>query len=443
MKIRSCSVKSGIKLNEPQIKSLSDVMVIAVENPDKIYVPTKMMKGITPSIIVSRGDEVKIGTRLAVGGKNTIVSPVSGVVEGIVEVPSVYGGTTSAVVIENNFLETREQFPKFDLTNASTRELLDALGEVSIVDYDGRTLLNKINSIKSETSTPTIIINLLTDEFYQQTNLLVVKEKLDDCVVGVKALVKILDAQKVVIAVGKTKRNLYQEFEQKLGAELFGVETEAIVVDEKFPVGDETEIVKLYTKSKLIKNTTDCIKAGVAAFDVFSLYALKKLLVDGETVDLRPVSIIEKDKTIKTYNSWIKIGARLSDVANALMVNGLESVTKLVAGGFFRGLAQSTPNAGWTLALKGIVLIKEKLSDQPVELGCISCGKCKAVCPVKIDPSEIDAKVEDKDISEAIRLGAIKCTKCGCCSYVCPSKRNLTQRIYSCKQDKKGKTNEQ
>jgi electron transport complex protein RnfC len=74
--------------------------------------------------------------------------------------------------------------------------------------------------------------------------------------------------------------------------------------------------------------------------------------------------------------------------------------------------------------------------------GCISCGECRHVCPVGLDPEELYKKIlidsggvsSRKGVSpckgEDISAGrARECHGCGCCEIVCPSRFPLSAAI--------------
>ncbi len=64
---------------------------------------------------------------------------------------------------------------------------------------------------------------------------------------------------------------------------------------------------------------------------------------------------------------------------------------------------------------KGYLSLAEKHSS------CISCGKCRKVCPAELSPYMI--------VSGAAMDGAFKCMSCGCCSKVCPVGIPLAEKI--------------
>lgn len=422
MKIKYCSYKSGIKV-KPQVKKYSKISTIAVESPEKVWIPTKQIKNVTANVVVTKGEEVKIGSRLAVLDEDVIVSPVSGIVEDVVKMPSVFGGENDVVVIKNNFMETMEEFQKFDYSAVDRNKLIDALKVASIVDYDGESLLKKIKTAKAN---PVVVLNLLSDEPYQTTNLVVANDLGSVCVRGLQILLTILKTDKVIVAVPKNQHKMYSQFLNLINTELIEADVTACLVENNYPVGDERVLTKLlFGKAQKNLKELNCVTV-----DAFSLCALKRLIEDGLTSDTRPITIIEKNENeIKTTSAWIKMGTSIDDVACALMVDGTENVRKVVAGGFLRGVAQGDVNVGWIYNQKSVVLIKDKADDCAPEISCITCGRCVKACPMGLIPYEIDNATKNKDYNQAIEFGAMDCTKCGCCSFVCPSKRFLAQRI--------------
>ena len=68
--------------------------------------------------------------------------------------------------------------------------------------------------------------------------------------------------------------------------------------------------------------------------------------------------------------------------------------------------------------------------SRPVnQCGCISCGECRSVCPVGLDPEELykQATVNPDEASLPNRYS--ECHGCGCCEVVCPSRLPLSTTI--------------
>ena len=67
-------------------------------------------------------------------------------------------------------------------------------------------------------------------------------------------------------------------------------------------------------------------------------------------------------------------------------------------------------------------LLKGAEKDAAVRSACISCGECRAVCPVGFDPEELYKRQRLGGGNEgASDPAAPVCHGCGCCELVCPS----------------------
>jgi Na+-transporting NADH:ubiquinone oxidoreductase subunit NqrA len=64
---------------------------------------------------------------------------------------------------------------------------------------------------------------------------------------------------------------------------------------------------------------------------------------------------------------------------------------------------------------------------------CIGCGRCGAVCPVRIAPYQHHRFAMRDLTDEAEQMGIDRCIECGLCTYVCPSRIDLRGDIRSLK----------
>jgi electron transport complex protein RnfC len=62
---------------------------------------------------------------------------------------------------------------------------------------------------------------------------------------------------------------------------------------------------------------------------------------------------------------------------------------------------------------------------------CISCGECRNVCPVGLDPEELYKRTRvPPEAAYKLPAGrAAECHGCGCCNAVCPSRLPLSSAI--------------
>jgi len=71
-------------------------------------------------------------------------------------------------------------------------------------------------------------------------------------------------------------------------------------------------------------------------------------------------------------------------------------------------------------------MLKSQTGDD-LKRDCISCGECRSVCPVGLDPEELYKRI--MVLHSAYSPGADECHGCGCCELVCPSHLPLSDVI--------------
>lgn len=423
MKVKSLSYKKGISL--PKIKSITKSDVVKVlDAPKFVYISVKQAKGILPKPIVVVGDNVKIGSLVASYGDNKVYSTVSGKVVKVEPMASVYGGLVDTIVIENDFKDDKELICSPGET--STEGIFQAIKDANIVDYDGISLYKKLEQAKN---IDTFVINAVTDEPYETTNLEIIKSNIKEIIDGTKTVAGLVNAANITLAISK---DYYGEIKDVMNDEVLSIGDKSISISlcpNRYPVGDEAQLYSA-VKKKSLKLGEKAIDKGVLIVDVYTLYMVSKLLSECVADVERLVSVY--DATLEkpeVTNVIVRVGADIKELISSVREAGMIGVRKVVAGGPMRGIALGDSLAPVTKGLKSVILLKNRIAEEPREIACINCGKCQAVCPKNISPKDIDMFTENSDMVMAKKLGASECTKCGCCSYVCPSKRHLAQRI--------------
>jgi len=64
---------------------------------------------------------------------------------------------------------------------------------------------------------------------------------------------------------------------------------------------------------------------------------------------------------------------------------------------------------------------------------CIACGRCEEVCPARLMPQILHRLLYHEAIDEAQAAGLPGCVECGLCTYVCPSKIDLQNQFTDAK----------
>ena len=106
---------------------------------------------------------------------------------------------------------------------------------------------------------------------------------------------------------------------------------------------------------------------------------------------------------------------------------------KIVLGSVMTGHCLSNLDVPITKGDSGILAFASEEVHIQDEQPCIRCSRCVAACQIKLLPYELNALFLIPDLDGFEQNGGLHCVECGSCSYVCPSKRHLTQSIRSAK----------
>ena len=100
---------------------------------------------------------------------------------------------------------------------------------------------------------------------------------------------------------------------------------------------------------------------------------------------------------------------------------------KILMGGPMMGIAQYYQDAPIVKNNNAVLFFDDHQAKTQRTTNCIRCGKCGAVCPVRLSPAALERAYEARDTNRLAALKVNLCIECGCCAWVCPAKRPLVQ----------------
>ncbi|MDR1618636.1 MAG: SLBB domain-containing protein, partial [Treponema sp.] len=124
----------------------------------------------------------------------------------------------------------------------------------------------------------------------------------------------------------------------------------------------------------------------------------------------------------------VRIGTRIGEVL-AECGGFIDKPKKIAAGSPILGQAVVDLDEPVVKTSYAVFALLEGQTGGTVERNCISCGECRAVCPVGLDPEELFKLVRGGRLEEPAP-GASECHGCGCCEAVCPSRLPLSTVIF-------------
>jgi len=171
-------------------------------------------------------------------------------------------------------------------------------------------------------------------------------------------------------------------------------------------------------------------EAGAWIIGTCELLDIHRALVDG----LPPVAqtlTVAGDAVQRLGNYRVPVG--MSVEAILLRVGLCRDPARVVIGNALTGVAIRSADTIITPDVEGIYVASASAERDQTPGGCLRCGFCIDVCPVKIDPVGVFNAVELGHPSRVPSWVARACLHCGLCDYVCPARLPLMRAVRHCR----------
>ncbi|MDR2795106.1 MAG: 4Fe-4S dicluster domain-containing protein [Spirochaetaceae bacterium] len=411
--------------------------------PEIVILPLAAESGSRSIPVVSVGQHIEEGMLVARGqgsGSANIHSPIPGRLVKTIKWEPAPGFLSDALVIrlEGGFNKLGKPEIKHEWTGLNWFELRSLIAEYGVIEMDGlgRPLCDIFSKNSTVGSPLTFVVRCVFDDPWLAAEYCLCKERLKAVAEGCLITARAAGAATVLFAVSAAERKLGNALlEAAKRCDTSGQFTLAeILVGSRYPQHSDYEmetVLRQYAKKE------DLIKGGMFMLSPATTAAVYNAVVLRVPVLDRYVAVggpALKDRAVIK----VRIGSRLRDLfaeCGGFNVKTEESEVIAVIGSPLLGRAASgldepilkTSRSVFVSAVKrrGTALKKSfwfnKISKFLPAAACISCGECRNVCPVRLDP---------EDVYKRITYGkqgilSSNCIGCGCCDAVCPSKLPL------------------
>ena len=368
--------------------------LLTLSKDQRIKVSSKIESYLFPKFIYLNVEEntkfmiqkrnIKKGEKIFCQDHKTILSPVSGTIEGIIEKEGKY-----YLKIENDFKED-------DSYNG-------------VKEYTTKALKLNFSTILEETGMDTtrfknkqrMILNGIEDEPYLVTKTTLHKSYAKEILSTLDLLASAFSMKTIQICLKENDRESIEAFSSEIGT-YPNITLE--ILGDMYPIGEDN-ILKNYLK---LKEETYIISTE----EVLNIYeeGLKKRSKDIVFVTFTG-DAIKNPMVVK-----VKIGTPLKDIIKDLLEMKKCSYDILL-NGLMRG-TKIQEEAIIDEKTRAIYFMKTK---ERKESFCISCGKCIEVCPFHCNPYR--AFLKNEPVIDP------KCVSCGLCTFICPSNIKLEHYI--------------
>lgn len=393
--------------------------------PKTVAIPMLQHIGVACTPLVQVGDTVKKGQKI--GDGQGLCVPVHASVAGTVTAieprrhPS--GRDILSVVIENDGLDTpdRTQTPHPDYASLEIDTILAIIREAGVVGHGGAAFPSNMKALTSLGKIDTLIANACECEPYITADDILLRTSPEQVAAGLQIIAKVLDPQRIVLAIEDNKPAAIARLRAVLTAES-GIEL--MVLPTRYPQGAEKQLIQAVTGREVPSGKLPAA-AHCAVFNAATVAAVYKAVILGQSVTDRIVTVTGEG--VRTpRNVLCPIGTSYEELI--AYAGGLTDNTwKVVSGGPMMGMAQRDLA---TVTIKGtnaVLCLSQRQNQEKENPLCIRCGRCMQVCPMHLQPLYLYRY--RGDAANLSRLHVLDCIECGCCAYTCPGKLPLVEVI--------------
>lgn len=395
--------------------------IVEVKAGKEVFIPLYASHSANFDVLVKEGDHVSIGTKLAQCNDRMIVpifSSVSGSVKGISKVMHATLKPCDHVVIENDGKDERIQaFKPLDYKTASKAELVEFMKNAGIVGLGGAGFPTYVKYCGDQTM-ETLLINAVECEPYITADYKMVKEYLDDLLLGIKAMIKMSGAKECKVAIKKTKKEFIDQVKEGLKDE---ANVNVVEVPDAYPMGWEKSLVRYITKKDYKRLPSEI---GYVVNNASTAIAFADALVEGMPI-ISKVITVSGDAIKDPCNVKARIGTPVHEIIEAIGGYTADDV-KLIAGGPMMGKTIVNDKFVIDRPANALTIIKNVKHDS---IACLRCGACSDHCPAGLQPVRIAQALNANDQAMMARLSVDDCMECGLCTYVCPSYLDVTENV--------------
>ena len=414
-------LKRPAGVHPPGHKALASGKAIErVPLPESVVLPLQQHIGSPAQALVKRGDEVKVGQKIAQAGPGFCSAPVHATVSGEVKqlltvVSPITGDPVAGVAIESNGEDEWLECVPADAEALSAEEILARIKEAGIVGLGGAAFPTYVKlSRPPESPAHTLLVNGAECEPYITADAQLMLEQTDRILQGIKILARLLSVSRVYIAVEDNKPQAIEQMRRAVSESDLPGEVTVSAVEAKYPMGAEKTLVKEILGVEVPEGgfPTDI---GVVVQNVATLAAVTDAVVEGRPLVERVVTVTG------LVNQPKNVLARFGTSASHLIeqCGGADPrADEVIFGGPMMGIAQ--PSAASPI-VKSTNCVLVKSSDIRVEYSCIRCGRCVATCPMSLMPLMFVNYVKAGDYEGLNDYSISSCVECGACTYDCPA----------------------
>lgn len=381
--------------------------------------------------LVSKGDRVKVGTKIAepVGVVSAAIhSSVSGCVNKIDAVIDASGYPKPAVFIDVEGDDWEEGIDRSDTLvkecNLTADEIVGKIADAGIVGMGGACFPTHVKLCPPSTCRPEcLIVNGVECEPFLTADHQLMLEHAEEIMVGVFILMKAIRVNKAFVGIENNKPDAIRLM-KKVAAAYAGIEI--VPLQMKYPQGGEKQLIEAIMGRQVPAGALP-VSVGAVVQNVSTVFAVYQAVQKNKPLFERIVTVTG-DGLSNPSNLCVRMGTPVRQLVETC--GGLpEDTCKVICGGPMMGKALVNLDVPVSKGTSGILLMGGQEARRSAVQPCIRCAKCVAVCPMGLEPYLLATASAHGDFERAENENILSCIECGSCQFTCPSHRPILDYV--------------
>jgi len=403
--------------------------------PKKAILLLSQHAGAPSEPVVSAGDSVKTGSLIAQAKgfiSSNLHSSISGKVIAIEDSPHPITGSSRAIIIESDGLDTKAYLSLVsakDVSALSKEEIMVLIKEAGIVGLGGAAFPTSVKlSPPPAKKITTLVINGAECEPFLTCDHRLMLEKSKEIILGTQLIAKVLGVKDIIIGIEKNKLDAIESIKSMIFRVKTGdLKLKVVSLKTRYPQGGEKQLIKTLLNKEVSSGGLP-FDIGIVVNNVQTVFAVYEAVYLRKPLYERVITVSGSFPNI-AKNILVRIGTPIKDILDYCGVSPKLDIYKIVMGGPMTGVAQSNLNAPIIKGTSGILVLDKRFKLEERELECIRCSRCIQACPAGLMPCMIGLSSKKEKFDIAGSYDPFDCMECGSCSFVCPSNIPLVQLV--------------
>lgn len=422
----------GLRLDAKKEASLVSWAIRRPPPPSKVRIPLQLDPNRASVACVRVGEHVRVGQVIALPKDAQSVSvhaSISGQVEAIGIFPHPVLGEAQAIEIRSD--GRNERMPEIGRERPAWQtlakdEILQLLQDSGVVGLRGLIPAHVKNARPKQGRIHTLILNACESEPYVTCDHALMMSQPLEVLKGAEMIRALLEAQRVIVAIEDNKLEAAEVLKSKIYF-LKWKQMEVRIFPARYPQGAVVPLLRSVLGLDPIRLAQGAL-VSIQVHNVATALAVYEAIVLQKPLYERAVTV-GGECVAESRNVWVPIGTTFEETFK-FCKGLLREPYKVLMGGPMQGLAQPHLNVPVVPSTQAILALPKEVAYHGEEVQpCIRCNRCVEACPVEISPVMITLAAEKDFFEVAEDWGLSLCIECGNCTYVCPSRRPMTELI--------------